>query len=118
MVDEKKIAFRPAVEISYLKENEQQKLFDVIEKYDATPTLAQAISMKKISSEMILTNEKIDEIMGEEKANQIEKFKMNMSKLETILPKNIVTQSQIEEFILMCVKEHNQRVKQRKNLSR
>ncbi len=118
MVDEKKIAFRPAVEISYLKENEQQKLFDAMEKYDATPTLAQAISMKKISSEMILTNEKIDEIMGEEKANQIEKFKMNMSKLEAILPKNIVTQSQIEEFILMCVKEHNQRVKQRKNLSR
>lgn len=118
MVDEKKIAFRPAVEISYLKENEQQKLFEVMEKYDATPTLAQAISMKKMSSEMILTNEKIDEIMGEEKANQIEKFKMNMSKLEDILPKNIVTQSQIEDFILMCVKEHNQRVKQRKNLLR
>lgn len=118
MVDEKKIAFRPAVEISYLKENDQQKLFDIMEKYDATPTLAQAISMKKMSSEMILTNEKIDEIMGEEKANQIEKFKMNMSKLEDILPKNIVTQSQIEDFILMCVKEHNQRVKQRKNLLR
>lgn len=118
MVDEKKIAFRPAVEISYLKENEQQKLFDAMEKYDATPTLAQAISMKKLSLEMTLTNEKIDEIMGEEKANQIEKFKMNMSKLEDVLPKNIVTQSQIENFILMCVKEHNQRVKQRKNLSR
>lgn len=118
MVDEKKIAFRPAVEISYLKENEQQKLFDVMEKYDATPTLAQAISMKKLSLETTLTNEKIDEIMGEEKANQIEKFKMNMSKLEDVLPKNIATQSQIENFILMCVKEHNQRVKQRKNLSR
>ena len=118
MIDEKKIAFRPAVEISYLKENEQEKLFDVMEKYDATPTLAQAISMKKLSLEMTLTNEKIDEIMGEEKANQIEKFKMNMSKLEDVLPKNIVTQSQIENFILMCVKEHNQRVKQRKNLLR
>jgi len=118
MVDEKKIAFRPAVEISYLKENEQQKLFEVMEKYDATPTLAQAISMKKLSLETTLTNEKIDEIMGEEKANQIEKFKMNMSKLEDLLPKNIITQSQIEDFILMCVKEHNQRVKQRKNLLR
>jgi len=118
MVDEKKIAFRPAVEISYLKENEQQKLFDAMEKYDATPTLAQAISMKKLSLETTLTNEKIDEIMGEEKANQIEKFKMNMSKLEDLLPKNIITQSQIEDFILMCVKEHNQRVKQRKNLLR
>lgn len=118
MVDEKKIAFRPAVEISYLKENEQQKLFDAMEKYDATPTLAQAISMKKLSLETTLTNEKIDEIMGEEKANQIEKFKMNMSKLEDVLPKNIATQSQMEDFILMCVKEHNQRVKQRKNLLR
>lgn len=118
MVDEKKIAFRPAVEISYLKEKEQQKLFDAMEKYDATPTLAQAINMKKLSLETVLTNEKIDEIMGKEKANQIEKFKMNMSKLEDVLPKNIVTQSQIEDFILMCVKEHNQRVKQRKNLSR
>ena len=101
-----------------MKENEQQKLFDVMEKYDATPTLAQAINMKKQSAEMTLTNEKIDEIIGEEKANQIEKFKVNMSKLEDVLPKNIVTQSQIENFILMCVKEHNQRVKQRKNLSR
>ena len=101
-----------------MKENEQEKLFDVMEKYDATPTLAQAISMKKLSLEMTLTNEKIDEIMGEEKANQIEKFKMNMSKLEDVLPKNIVTQSQIENFILMCVKEHNQREKQRRNLSR
>lgn len=118
MVDEKKIAFRPAVEISYLKENEQQKLFDAMEKYDATPSLAQAINMKKQSAEMTLTNEKIDEIIGEEKANQIEKFKINMSKLEDVLPKNIVTQSQIEDFILMCVKEHNQREKQRKNLSR
>ena len=118
MVDEKKIAFRPAVEISYLKESEQQKLFDAMEKYDSTPTLAQAITMKKLSLEATLKNEKIDEIMGEEKANQIEKFKMNMSKLEDVLPKNIVTQSQIENFILMCVKEHNQRVKQRKNLSR
>lgn len=118
MVDEKKIAFRPAVEISYLKEKEQQKLFDAMEKYDSTPTLAQAINMKKQSAEMTLTNERIDEIIGEEKANQIEKFKMNMSKLEDLLPKNIIIQSQIEDFILMCIKEHNQRVKQRKNLSR
>ena len=118
MVDEKKIAFRPAVEISYLKENEQQKLFDVMEKYAATPTLAQAISMKKLSLEMTLTNERIDEIMEEEKANQIEKFKMNMSKLENVLPKNIVTQSQIEYFILMCVKEDNQIEEPRKMLLR
>lgn len=118
MVDEKKIAFRPAVEISYLKENEQYMLFDSMKRYDATPSLAQAISMKKQSAEMTLTADKIDEIMGAEKANQIEKFKINMSKLENMLPHNIVTQSQIENFILMCIKEHNQREKQRRNLSR
>lgn len=118
MVDEKKIAFRPAVEISYLKENEQYILFDTIGRYDATPSLAQAISMKKQSTEKTLTKDKIDAIMGEEKANQIEKFKINMSKLESILPRNIVTQNQIENFIIMCVKEHNQREKQRRGLSR
>ena len=118
MVDEKKIAFRPAVEISYLKENEQYMLFDSMKRYDATPSLAQAISMKKQSAEMTLTADKIDEIMRAEKANQIEKFKINMSKLENMLPHNIVTQSQIENFILMCIKEHNQREKQRRNLSR
>ncbi len=118
MVDEKKIAFRPAVEISYLKENEQYMLFNSMKRYDATPSLAQAISMKKQSAEMTLTADKIDEIMGAEKANQIEKFKINMSKLENMLPHNIVTQSQIENFILMCIKEHNQREKQRRNLSR
>lgn len=118
MVDEKKIAFRPAVEISYLKENEQYILFDTMKKYDATLSLAQAISMKKHSTEKTLTKDKIDAIMGEEKANQIEKFKINMSKLENILPRNIVTQRQIENFIVMCVKEHNQREKQRKNLAR
>ncbi len=118
MVDEKKMAFRPAVEISYLKENEQYALFDTMERYDATPSLAQAISMKKQSTEKTLTKDKIDAIMGEEKANQIEKFKINMSKLENILPRNIVTQNQIEDFIIMCVKEHNKREKQRKKLER
>lgn len=118
MVDEKKMSFRPAVEISYLKENEQYVLFDTMERYDATPSLAQAISMKGQSTEKILTKDKIDAIMGEEKANQIEKLKINMSKLKSILPRNIVTQNQIENFIIICVKEHNQREKQRRGLSR
>jgi ParB family chromosome partitioning protein len=118
MVDEKRIAFRPAVEISYLTEDEQYKLFDIMKMYDATPSLSQAISMKKISAEMPLTSEKIDEILREEKANQVEKIKISMNKLENILPRNLVTQKQIENFILMCVEEHNKREKQRKDLSR
>ena len=91
MVDEKKIAFRPAVEISYLKEDEQYTLLDAMQFNDCTPSLAQAISLKKRSLENGLTTEKIDRIMEEEKSNQIPKFKMNMEKIESVLPRNVIT---------------------------
>lgn len=113
MVDEKKIAFRPAVEISYLKEDEQYTLLDAMQFNDCTPSLAQAISLKKRSLENSLTAKKIDEIMEEEKSNQIPKFKMNMEKIESVLPRNVVRQKDREDFIIMCVKEHNKRQKQK-----
>lgn len=112
MVDEKKIAFRPAVEISYLKEDEQYMLLDAMQFNDCTPSLAQAISLKKRSLENSLTAERIDEIMEEEKSNQIPKFKMNMEKIESVLPRNVVSQKDREDFIIMCVKEHNKRQKE------
>lgn len=113
MLDEKKIAFRPAVEISYLKEDEQYTLLDAMQFNDCTPSLAQAISLKKRSLENSLTAEKIDEIMEEEKSNQIPKFKMNMEKIESVLPRNVVSQKDREDFIIMCVEEHNKRQKQK-----
>ena len=113
MVDEKKIAFRPAVEISYLKEDEQYTLLDAMQFNDCTPSLAQAISLKKRSLENSLTAGKIDEIMEEEKSNQIPKFKINMEKIESVLPPNVVSQKDREDFIIMCVKEHNKRQKQK-----
>lgn len=113
MVDEKKIAFRPAVEISYLKEDEQYTLLDAMQFNDCTSSLAQAISLKKRSLENSLTAEKIDEIMEEEKSNQIPKFKMNMEKIESVLPRNVVSQKDREDFIIMCVKEHNKRQKRK-----
>lgn len=113
MVDEKKIAFRPAVEISYLKEDEQYTLLDAMQFNDCTPSLAQAISLKKRSLENSLTAEWIGEIMEEEKSNQIPKFKMNMEKIESVLPRNVVSQKDREDFIIMCVKEHNKRQKQK-----
>lgn len=82
IVDEKKIAFRPAVELSYLTEDEQYVLLDAIEFNDATPSLAQAISMKKRSAEGNLTAEKIEEIMLEQKPNQVEKIRINKSKIK------------------------------------
>lgn len=118
MVDEKKIAFRPAVEISYLTKDEQEILLDIMQYNENTPSLAQAILMKKQSQDKILTEEKIEEVMSEEKPNQIEKIKINRSKIENVIPKNIVTQTEIEDFIVMCIQEHNKKQRQKENLSR
>lgn len=118
MVDEKKIAFRPAVEISYLTKDEQEILLDIMQYNESTPSLAQAILMKKQSQDKTLTEEKIEEVMSEEKPNQIEKIKINKSKIENVIPKNIVTQNEIEDFIVMCIQEHNKKQRQKENLSR
>ena len=73
MVDEKQIAFRPAVEISYLAEEQQYTLLEAMSYNDATPSLAQAIKMKKFNQDGKLTDEVIQSIMEEEKPNQKEK---------------------------------------------
>lgn len=75
LVDESRIAFRPAVELSYLKKEEQAALLEEISYTDATPSLAQAIKMKKFSNEGKLSQEVIESIMSEEKPNQKEKIK-------------------------------------------
>ena len=76
MVDSGKIAFRPAVELSYLSKEQQQSLYDTMECEDCTPSLAQAIKMKEFSRDGKLTEEVILSIMQEEKPNQREQFKM------------------------------------------
>ena len=76
MVDSGKIAFRPAVELSYLSKEQQQSLYDTMECEDCTPSLAQAIKMKEFSRDGKLTEEVILSIMQEEKSNQREQFKM------------------------------------------
>lgn len=113
MVDNKRIAFSPAVEISYLKQDEQYVLLDCMECNEATPSQAQAIHLKKLSQEGTLTAEKIEEIMGEEKANQRPKYKINYKRFERVLPRNIVTEREVEDFLYKCVEEHNQRAKQK-----
>lgn len=118
MVDEKKIAFRPAVELSYLTEEEQYVLLDSIEFSDATPSLAQAINMKKRSAEGSLTAEEIEEIMLQQKPNQVEKIKINKSRIESVLPKKNMTEKQVEEFIITCIQEHVQRMKKQKQIER
>lgn len=114
MVDEKKIAFRPAVEISYLSEDNQYVLLDVMQFSDITPSLAQAIHMKKLEQEGKLDTEKIEDLMSQEKPNQVEKLKFNAERFESVFPKNVKTNQEKEDFLYMCVEEHNQRERAKK----
>ena len=111
-VDEGRIAFTPAVELSYLNDIEQQDLIQTIEREDCTPSLSQAVRMKKLSQQGLLDDDKILEIMSEEKANQKERIKIPTEKLRKYFPKNYST-SQIEEAIIkMCEANYKRRQKQ------
>ena len=111
MVDNGKIAFRPAVELSYLNEVEQQDLLEKIEENYCTPSLSQACRFKKISQAEGLTPEVIAEIMEEEKANQKERVKIPTEKLRKYFPKDYTVQQIEDEIIRLC--EKNYRNKQR-----
>ena len=110
-VDEGRISFTPAVELSYLNEQEQQDLLEQIEQSDCTPSLSQACRFKKISQAEGLTPEVIAEIMEEEKANQKERVKIPTEKLRKYFPKNYTVQQIENEIIKLC--EKNYRNKQR-----
>ena len=111
-VDEGRIAFTPAVELSYLNDIEQEDLIQTIESEDCTPSLSQAVRMKKLSQQGLLDDDKILEIMSEEKANQKERIKIPTEKLRKYFPKNYST-SQIEEAIIkMCEANYKRRQKQ------
>lgn len=113
MVDEGQIALRPAVELSYLKDQEQADLLETISYEDATPSLAQAIKMKNLSRAGQLTADAILEIMCEKKPNQAEKISFRTDKLKPYIPRNYTPQ-QTEEYILKALehyKRHLERVR-------
>ena len=110
-VDEGRISFTPAVELSYLNEQEQYDLLEQMEINDCTPSLSQACRFKKISFEQGLTPEVIAEIMSEEKANQREMFKVPMERIRKYIPKGNAKQT--EDFVLKAC-EHYYKVLQRK----
>ena len=110
-VDEGRISFTPAVELSYLNEQEQYDLLEQMEINDCTPSLSQACRFKKISYEQGLTPEIIAEIMSEEKANQREMFKVPMDRIRKYIPKGNAKQT--EDFVLKAC-EHYYKVLQRK----
>ena len=99
MVDENKIAFSPAVEISYLEQSEQLTLLDAIELNDCTPSHAQSIRLKKLSQEGLLDSNGIYEIMSEEKPNQQEQIKLRRDDFRSYFPPNY-TDEQIKKDIV------------------
>jgi len=105
MVDDGRIAFRPAVELSYLTVEQQKDLFYTMESEDATPSLAQAIEMKKLSQQGKLTADKIFSIMLQQKPNQVEKIKIPASKFEKYFTHG-TPQSQIETVIFQALEEY------------
>lgn len=111
MVDEGRIAFRPAVEISYLLKDEQEELYEAMSFADATPSLAQAIKMKEFSKNGKLTPEVIESIMGEEKPNQREKFSFRADRLRKFIPAS-VPYSKTEDYVLKAL-EHYHRYQER-----
>lgn len=102
MVDEKRIAFNPAVEISYLAEKEQQDLYNTMQSEDCTPSLAQAQRMKKLSQDGRLNVDVIFSILTEEKPNQKEKFQIRRDRIDRFFPKNF-TEKQKEDLIVQLL---------------
>ena len=108
MVDEGKIALTPAVDLSFLKKDEQENLFATMESEEATPSLSQAQRMKSLSQSGRLDMDTIFAIMTEEKGNQKETLKINTSKLKKYFPKN-TTPKQMEETIIKLLERELQR---------
>ena len=112
MVDSGKIAFRPAVELSYLSKGQQQSLYDTMECEDCTPSLAQAIKMKEFSRDGKLTEEVILSIMQEEKPNQREQFKMPKERISKYFAPGTPEQK-IEDTIIKALELYRRRERQR-----
>lgn len=112
MVDEDKIAFRPAVELSYLSREEQELLLDTIKCEEATPSLAQALKMKQFSKEGKLNADKILEIMCERKPNQEEKITFKAESLRRYIPRIIISPKETEEYILKALAHYRDFLKE------
>ena len=112
MVDSGKIAFRPAVELSYLSKEQQQSLYDTMECEDCTPSLAQAIKMKEFSRDGKLTEEVILSIMQEEKPNQREQFKMPKERISKYFAPGTPAQK-IEDTIIKALELYRKRERQK-----
>lgn len=114
MVDEGRIALTPAVELSFLKKDEQENLFATMESEEATPSLSQAQRMKKLSQQGRLDMDTIFVIMTEEKGNQKETVKIGMEKLKKYFPRG-TTPKQMEDTIIRLLERELQRKRNRES---
>ena len=112
MVDEKKIAMRPAVELSYLPKEEQEILYDTMESEACTPSHAQAIKIRKFSAEGRLNEDVLLSIMAEEKPNQVEQWKIPKNRLKKYFPSG-TSQQKMEETIIKALELYRKREKSR-----
>ena len=118
LVDEEQMKLRPAVEISYLKKEEQEYLLESIEYTEVFPSHPQARELKRLSQENKLTEDEIDRIMSVEKPNQKEHIKIASEDLEKYYPKNVVSVEQKREYVIHCVKETSERERRQKQYMR
>ena len=117
MVDERQIAFRPAVEISYLSDEQQYSLLEAMQYNDATPSLAQAIKMKKFMQDGKLTDEVIQSIMQEEKPNQREKPAFRDERITKLIPKS-VPRGREADFVVKALEFYNRYLQRNKDRGR
>ena len=113
MVDEQRIAFSVGVELSYLTENEQQNLFEAIELEDKTPSLSQAIQMKKLSQSGKLDSDTISKIISEEKPNQREKISFQLDELSKYFPKKFTPQDIYKRLLKLAQDDYRRRQRNR-----
>lgn len=113
MVDEKRIAFTPAVELSYLLPEEQIMLLSEMEYSDCTPNLSQAQRLKALSIQGFFTKEQLSAIMSEEKANQKERVKIPVDRIRKYFPKDYTTTQMEETIVKLCEAYHRKRLRDR-----
>ncbi len=113
MVDEKRIAFTPAVELSYLQPDEQAMLLSEMEYNDCTPNLSQAQRLKALSMQGLFTEERLSAILSEEKANQKERVKIPADRIRKYFPKDYTTAQMEETIVKLCEAYHQKRLRDR-----
>lgn len=113
MVDEKRIAFTPAVELSYLLPEEQIMLLSEMEYSDCTPNLSQAQRLKALSIQGLFTKEQLSAIMSEEKANQKERVKIPAHRIRKYFPKDYTITQMEETIVKLCEAYHRKRLRDR-----